>query len=113
MWGASRLNLRACVDASIKVSQPCAHDGPCLAEQKHQYMAEQDMDCDRVYPGKQCSSLLPLPACSAEGRYLSAVRDLNMPPVLESTRLSPAAQWKVTGQGISNVMHPHNVCIAL
>jgi hypothetical protein len=32
-----------------------------------------------------------------------------MPPVLDSTRLSPAAQWKVTGQGISNVMHPHKV----
>jgi hypothetical protein len=53
--------------------------------------------------------LLLSPACSAEGRYLSAVRDLNMPPVLDSTRLSPAAQWKVTGQGISNVMHPHKV----
>lgn len=48
---------------------------------------------------------------SAEGRYLSASRDLAVPPVLDSraTRASPAAHWRVTGQGITNVAHPHKV----
>jgi hypothetical protein len=49
------------------------------------------------------------PKRSAEGRYLSAVRDLSVAPVLDSTKLTSAAQWKVSGQGISNVLHPHKV----
>lgn len=48
--------------------------------------------------------------CRAEGRYLSAARDLNVPPVLDSSKVSPSAQWKVSSQGITNVQHPHKVC---
>jgi hypothetical protein len=47
--------------------------------------------------------------CSAEGRYLAACRDLSQPPLLDQQRVTPAAQWRVTPQGLVNVQHSHKV----
>lgn len=46
---------------------------------------------------------------SAGGRFLSAARDLNAAAVLDSSRLTPSAQWKVSGHGITNAHHTHKV----
>ncbi|KAF6259623.1 hypothetical protein COO60DRAFT_1687876 [Scenedesmus sp. NREL 46B-D3] len=79
----------------------------CYVPAEALFLAVQVNDDSSRSSSSSSSNVYAFRSLGAEGRYLSASRELSQPLVLEQQRVVPAGQWRVTSAGLVNVQHSH------